>query len=480
MADERPNLVLIMTDQQRGDCLSIEGHPALQTPNLDARAAQGARFTRAYSTCPSCVPTRRSVMTGQHPSTHGMVGMAGNVQWDPHTTMAEALRDAGYQTIFVGRTMHQFPRWKRYGFEQFHPSVNMPTAGEPQSEYEQRLDREDPDGGGFGGHGVDWNGWVARPWHLRETLHEVHWTVSKAIEVLKRRDPDRPFFLLLSFFGPHPPLTPPDHYLQRYLNMHLPEPAMGDWAEPPAEGTIGRSVAADRLHLTGERLRQCQAGYFGYINYIDDQIPRLGHPHCGAAGTMKNTYTFFTSDHGEMLGDHGLFRKTYPYEGSARVPLFIHGPGVKPGTVCDQPVCHEDIMPTMLELAGAEIDEAQHPMDGKSLVPILRGETGDTVRDVLHGEHATCYRPEQANHYLTDGRWKYIWFSQTGIEHLFDLQNDPTESHELKHEQPQRLAQWRQALIERLKERPEGFTDGAQLIAGREHSFLLAHGGTPV
>ena len=128
MSDARPNLLLIMTDQQRGDCLSIDGHPVLQTPNMDSLGAGGARFRRGYTTCPSCVPARRSILTGQYPATHGMVGMQGGVEWNPHTTLPQALRDAGYQTIFVGRTMHQHPRWKRYGFEEFCPSITAGTA----------------------------------------------------------------------------------------------------------------------------------------------------------------------------------------------------------------------------------------------------------------------------------------------------------------------------------------------------------------
>lgn len=479
MSDPRPNILMIMTDQQRGDCLSIDGHPVLQTPNLDHLAATGARFRHAYTTCPSCVPARRSILTGQHPATHGMVGMTDGVDWNPHTTLPEALRDAGYQTIFVGRTMHQHPRWKRFGFEQFVLSTSAAKESEPPSEYETLLEREDPDAGGFRGHGIDSNGSVARPWHLRESLHEVHWTVAKAIECLQRRDPSRPYFMLVSFFGPHPPLTPPAPYYERYLNMDLPEPVIGDWAEPPAEGVIGRSPASDRQGLSGARSHQCRAGYYGYINYIDDQIARLrGARFAFAGGAMQNTYTFFTADHGEMLGDHGLFRKTYPYEASARIPFLVHGPDVEPGTVCDEPVCLEDLCPTMLDLAGVEIDQTKHPLDGRSLVPVLRGDAAHKVRDVLHGEHGIQYRPEQANHYMTDGRWKYCWFSQTGIEHLFNIENDPNEMHDLRDREPERLNQWRKRLIDHLKDRPEGFTDGERLIAGRPHQALMSHGGT--
>ncbi len=472
-SDARPNFLLIITDQQRGDCLSIDGHGVLQTPNLDHLAATGARFRRAYSTCPSCVPTRRSLLAGQHPATHGMVGMQTGLEWNPHTTFAQALRDAGYHTMFVGRTMHQHPTWKRYGFEHFELSTSASRPGEPPSEYETLLEREDPLAGGFRGHGIDSNGSVARPWHMRESLHEVNWTVSRAIEALKRRDPTRPWLLVVSFFGPHPPLTPPAHYLDRYLHMDLPEPVIGDWVDHPHAPFPGTSPASDRQWLTGQRARQCRAGYFGYINFIDDQIGRLlGARWNAGPSPFHNTCTFFTSDHGEMLGDHGLFRKTYPYEASARVPLIVAGPDVKPGTVCDAPACHEDIFPTMLELAGLEIDQQKHPLDGRSLAPIARGDA-TRHRDILHGEHAICYRPEQANHYLTDGRHKYVWFSQTGVEHLFDIASDPNEMHDLRQREPERLATWRQRLVEHLQHRPEGFSDGRRLMVGRPHRNLV-------
>jgi arylsulfatase A-like enzyme len=469
-----PNFVLLMVDQQRGDCLSIDEHamPCVQTPNLDAMAASGVRFRRAYSTCPSCIAARRSLISGQHPASHGMVGMVDGVDWNPPATLPGELQKRGYQTAFIGRTMHWHPRWRRYGFEEMKLSVSLSRPEEPLSEYELSLQQATPDDpSGFGGHGLDWNGWNARPWHLSEPLHEVYWTVSQAIRWLQRRDPSRPFFLMISFFGPHPPLAPPAHYMERYLGMDLPQPTIGQWAAPP-EPAEGLPVASDRVNLTGERLRQCQAGYFGLINYIDDQIGRLFSPRGGAPReALRDAVVLYTSDHGEMLGDHYLFRKTYPYEGSARIPLFIRGPGLTSRTVCPSPVCLEDLMPTVLDLAGCPIPPS---VDGQSMAPVLRGESAEGARQILHGEHAVAYRPEQANHYLTDGRDKFIWFSQTGIEQLFDLENDPGERVNLAASQSERLGRWRQCLIEHLAGRPEGFTDGQKLIPGRPHRGLVA------
>ena len=184
----------------------------------------------------------------------------------------------------------------------------------------------------------------------------------------------------------------------------------------------------------------------------------------------------YTSDHGEMMGDHYLFRKCEPYEGSARIPMLIcasQGLGFKSAQSSGGPVCLEDLMPTLLEVAGAQVPAG---VDGRSLVPILRGEK-QSVREVLHGEHASNYGPQQENHYLTDGHLKYIWRPASGREQLFDLDEDPQELHDLATGPgaSDRVSVWRKRLIERLGGRPEGFTDGQRLIAGRAYPRVMPH-----
>ena len=456
-----PNIILFMTDQQRGDCLSLDGHPVLMTPNMDHIGASGAIFRRAYSTCPSCVPARRSLLAGQFPFTNRMVGFQTDVPWEPPATLPGELRKAGYQTAIVGRNMHQYRPDSHYGFEW--------TGGS----YEDYFAAGAPAGSGSSwGHGISGNGWTARPWHLPEHLHYTHWVINEALDFFARRDRSRPFFLIISFVAPHPPLVPPEFYMERYLRMDLPEPAIGDWAVPPPDGGLGRHIESDQVQLQGEALRSCLAGYYGLINHLDDQFYRvLGR---NKQVPWANTYTMLTADHGEMLGDHYLFRKCYPYEGSARIPLLMCGPEIKAGTSCQQPVCLEDVMPTVLDLAGVPIPPG---VEGCSLVPVLRGEQA-AIRDVLHGEHAACYRKEQANHFLTDGRYKYVWLSYTGEEHLFDLDHDPTELMDLaaRAEHADTVELWRQRLIERLRDRPEGFTDGRTLIPGQPHTAVPGDG----
>ena len=234
--DEQPNILFINTDQQRGDCLGVEGHPVLQTPNMDGIAAAGVRFTRFYSGCPSCIATRRSMLSGQEPQTHGMVGYQGLVEWDAPPTLPGVLRERGYQTWLVGRSMHQYPPRKRYGYDEME--TNCHTGA---SDYDDWLREVGPrDSGGWFGGGVMHNDWTARPWHLDEHLHFTNWTVTRALRFLERRDPSCPFFLTVGFIAPHPPLQPPAFYLERYLRTGVPEPVIGDWARPPEFGEGGR------------------------------------------------------------------------------------------------------------------------------------------------------------------------------------------------------------------------------------------------
>lgn len=463
----KPNILLIMTDQQRGDCLGVDGHPCLLTPNMDALAADGVRFRRAYSTCPVCIPARRSLLSGLYPQTHGMIGYASGEEWDPPATLPQMLRDSGYHTGLVGRSMHQHPVRKRYGYEE----MSIASGSLPDSEYNVYLNERLPEGGGYYGSGVMHNDWTARSWHLPEHLHQTHWTVNEALRFLKRRDPSRPWFLTVSFLAPHPPLVPPDFYFQRYLRNPLPDRFIGDWAEKPEFPGAPPRVDSARVDLTGETLRSCRAAYYGLINHIDDEIRRLLSPVTGF--DAKNTLVAFTSDHGEMLGDHYLFRKSLPYEGAARIPFLIRPPRIwddaTRATTSDLPVGLEDLMPTLLDAAGVE--PPSH-LDGRSLVPVLRGQEPKAWRDFLHIEHAPG---RLAFHAVTNGREKFIWFSGDGREQFFDLQNDPHELRDLSRgsDGETRMKPWRERLVERLQDRPEGFVENGKLSAGKKHAKLI-------
>ncbi len=456
-----PNILLIMTDQHRADCLGIEGHPVLQTPHLDEIAGTGARFRRAYSACPLCIPARRTLMTGVSAKTHGVVGNVDRPLDLP--TLPGLLRDAGYQTHLCGK-LHLWPKRKRYGFESMDWS-DGPYEGEDIGDYGSFLIRQAGDiPYAARAHGATLNSWVARPWHLADRLHFTNWCTDRALEFLDCRDPTAPYFLKISFFHPHTPCTPPAFYFDHYLNQELPEPVVGDWARFTECPALGQPVRSMRCALPANEMRTLRAGYFGSITHLDDQIGRILDRIKGD----RQTVVLFVSDHGEMLGDHQYFQKGLPYEASARIPFLIRLPrsfGIRPGQVCDQPVELMDVMPTILDVAGVDAPES---VEGRSVLPLLRGD-GGAWRAWLHGECAQhrggdSTRPDSAMHYLTDGRQKYVWRSDTGDEQLFDLEADPNERTDLigLAGSGRDHAIWRNRLVELLSGRSERFVrDGA-------------------
>ncbi|HLQ71882.1 MAG TPA: arylsulfatase, partial [Bacillota bacterium] len=446
----KPNVLLIMTDQQRWDTLGCYGNKVIETPNLDWLASLGTVFNNAYTPSPSCVPARASLITGMDPWNTGVLGMGGGQKpmgtGFSHTLPGE-LALAGYHTQGVGK-MHFHPQRALNGF---HNTV-LDESGrvenpEFKSDYRQWFDKNKTGDYDFVDHGIGWNSWMARPYHAPEFLHPTNWTVNESIKFLKERDPSKPFFLKTSFARPHSPYDSPDYYFDLYENKKtVPDPAVGNWAK-----NVENAVNPDawRGVLSVEKTKRARAGYYGSISHIDHQIGRL-FTHLKRKNLFNETMIIFTSDHGDMLGDHHLWRKTYAYEGSAHIPLIIKPPNSweKPISHVEQPTLLQDIMPTILGGADLDIPET---VDGKSLVPSMYGRSIH-MRDYVHGEHSMCYSEEQEMQYLTDGKKKYIWFPRTDKEQLFDLSKDRYEYVNLApdEEHHDELIKWRQRMIKVL------------------------------
>lgn len=466
----RPNIILITTDQQRWDCLGIQRHPELVTPTLDQLARKGARFDWAYTPCPVCSPARRSMLTGCTPATDGALDNTAVSILRPDQTLPELLGRSGYQTVEVGRTMHQHPQRRRYGFQvreinpfdevysTIHRDVLVPTRAGQFTNWPHRID-----------HGLPLCGYPARAWPHDERYHQSNIAVNKAIEFLDRRDDAAPFFMHLGFIAPHPPLVPPAFYFDRYRRMDLTPPVIGDWVEPADDDYIGRGAGSSFIP-DNESVPAAQAGYYGLINHLDDQLRNfLARLHL----VDEPTYILFVSDHGEMLGDHHMFRKSRPFDAATRVPMMLSGPDIRPDIVIDQPVSLIDILPTLCEVAGVDIPSH---IEGRSLLPLLAGERGEEWRPFVHGEHCARY-DHKGVHYLSNGKTKYIWWSGDGREMLFDLRNDPRECHDLAAEpaRGQTLAEWRNRLVGVLRDRPERFVQDERLVPGRPHEPTLPH-----
>ena len=466
MSHQRPNILLVTTDQQRGDCLGIEGHACLQTHNLDSLVRRGARFRRAYAECPSCIPARRSLMTGLAPAAHGMVGFQYQ-DFEPSHTLPGELRQAGYETKLVGK-LHLQPYGKRFGFDHMLLTDNIGGNTDYTAWLRERGESA-PDA--TADHGIMGEYWASRPDTLPEKKKHAYWIASKAIEFLTRqRDPTAPFFLNVSFFDPHTPFIPPQPHWDRYIQRQMPPAAVGDWAPDFGGPQKGLGSFAPHAHVDDQDLRDARAAYYATIHFVDDQIGRI----LRSLPSPRDTLVVFISDHGEMLGDHHMWSKTFPYEASARIPFLLRAPEnweFPQEILCDAPVGLQDIMPTLLDAADLPIPDV---CTGKSLLGIMRGAS-DPVREILHGEHSGHAHPDHATQYLVTDRYKYIWYTHSGREQLFDLRHDPDELHDLALEEDaaERLKKWRGKMIEFLKDRPEGFTDGERLIKGRPHGHLL-------
>jgi len=451
---DQPHILLVLTDHWRGDCLGSLEHAVAETPHLDSLSARGTTFTRAYTPCPSCIAARRSLMTGMTPYSQGMVGYQDGEEWNYEHTLAGELTKAGYQTANIGKT-HFHPARKHLGFEQLTVSAD----------YEEWLAQQPSIAVEKFAHGVPANSWLGRPNHLPEQFLEETYFVSRSLEFLQKRDPTRPFFLTLSFNGPHPPWCPPQVYYDQFIHRELPSPTIGDWAQHHAtEADYPLDINAWRGQLAPHITHRARAAYFAYLAYLDAQIGRLLE-NMQRGGLLNDTLVVFTSDHGEMLGDHHLWRKTYAYEASARVPFIVKPPTsmqVESNVKRSQLVGWEDIMPTFLEAAGAPIPPT---IEGQSISPILRDST-QLGRSHYHGEHSPCYHPENANQFLTDATWKYIWNPINGEEQLFNLAQDPNECRDLSRNETSVLERWRTKMAEELEGRDEGLSDGKTLKKG--------------
>ncbi|MET3870972.1 sulfatase-like hydrolase/transferase [Puniceicoccus vermicola] len=425
--ERRPHILLITTDQQRSDCLGINGNHEVETPNLDALARNGVNFRKGYVTCPVCIPARRTLISGMSPDSHGLRRYLDGVDFDPPATLPGCLKEVGYQTELIGK-LHLHPQGKRYGFDNI--TLSETANWRPDHPHQKRNDyvrwlQEK----GVTRHptfqGIGSNSRLSAPWGMDDTLHWNQWVTDETVKLFQqRRDPTCPLFLHLSFFHPHPPFIPLKHYFDRYLEKDLSGPVIGEWAKQGEDARAAPDAVAGPFDEG--TMKRAKAAYYALINHIDDCIAHILEQWTNLPDVGNDPlYIIFSSDHGEMLGDHHLFRKSQGYEASAHVPFFLSGINVDlPSMETDDFVSWEDVAPTLLDLAGVVIPPS---MDGRSLVSYLDGKEPDDAPDHIFGQ---CFG-RFANLWVVNERWKYIWFAKTNEEQLFDLQNDPRETRDL-------------------------------------------------
>lgn len=461
---QRPNVILIMTDQQRFDALGCVNN-AVISPNLDGLAEDGYLFSSAYSSSPSSTPARAGLITGMSPWNHGLLGYGQQATKYPYT-MPQMLSDEGYNTMGIGK-MHFNPQRNTHGFD----IVIGDESGRVSDEYYMSDYRkwfysqafgENPDATAVG-----WNSHIARPYALAESLHPTKWTGDVAVDAIEGYNSDKPLLLKISFARPHSPYDPPQRVLDMYDGIEIPAPVVGEWVSNEWRKFDDPSYNSDAAigAFGAEYAKNTRRHYYASVTFVDEQIGRIVEA-LKEAGLYDNSIIIFVSDHGDMVGDHDLWRKTYAYEGSTAIPYIVKLPSdiesvVEKGSVMEYPVELRDLLPTMLDLCDVEQPEQ---MDGRSLLPLFESAKPEW-REYLDLEHARAYFNENYWMALTDGKIKYIWFRSTGEEQLFDLEKDSYECHNLIGERRYKktLERMRAKMVEHLSVRGSDWVEDGVL-----------------
>ncbi len=486
------NILFIMCDQLRFDYLGCYGHPSLRTPNIDALAARGVRFTRAYVQSPICGPSRMSFYTGRYMRSHGS-NWNGFPLRAGEPTLGDHLNEIGVRTVLVGKT-HMAPdregmarlgidpasakgvHLAQCGFEPFERDDGVHPASRPRPAYDAYLREHGFDAANpweewansaEGDDGAVLNGWLLahadKPARIPEEYSETPYTTRRAMAFIdEARHDGRPWCLHLSYIKPHWPYIAPAPYHAMYGAGDV-LPARRSQAERADPHPVYRAMMAmrpGRSFARDEVRRRVVPAYMGLVKQIDDQLGVLFR-FLDERGLAADTMIVFTSDHGDYLGDHWLGEKDFFHDCAAKVPLIVADPRPRAdasrGTVSDALVEAIDLVPTFLDYLGSEAKP--HVVEGRSLMPLLRGEVPATWRRFAFSEYD--YAMLEARLLLDqpigdcrlfmvfDGRWKYV--HATGFRPLlFDLANDPHELRDLGAD-PQyegERARLREALLE--------------------------------
>ena len=457
-AEKRPNILFIMTDQQRWDCVGANGNELIRTPNLDRLAAEGANFTRMFVQSPVCVPSRVSFFTGRYPRTH-----RNRVNYTPlsrsEVLIQTRLQKAGYTTASVGK-LHYWPptvsEAKRTGFDvvELHDGVSnldrfsdyarWRKENDPQAEvfrYRALAKNIEPSENPFRAAIAD--EFSDTTWVGKRTRHHLKMLVKSS----------KPFFLFSSFWKPHSPFETCVPFDRMYsdINIPLPHPQTLDSIKQlplPLQKLILRGTP--RYDMDRERLLWIYRSYYGAISHVDREIGLILET-LKETGQAKNTIVVFSSDHGDQLLEHGLMGKNCFFEASVRVPLMIRLPGrVKPGRY-EELVESVDVLPTLFELVGLP---EPYENQGHSLVPLIANSNRKYIpRDTVFSENVIPevitggrfdfnfekgkgikgVRHPDAKMVRT-GRWKYNYYP-AGYAELYDLKNDPHEMRNLHGDQ---------------------------------------------
>ncbi len=423
----RPNILLIMADQLADPWLDLASSLG-GTPAIDRLAADGLRFTNAYSNSPLCAPARYAMLTGRLNSTIGAYDNAAEL---PATipTFAHHLRSLGYQTTLVGK-MHFV------GPDQLHGYEERLTTDIYPADFGWTPNWSDPD------HRYDWwfhnmdsvvDAGVAEASNQLDFDDDVGFQAVRKLRDLARSSDDRPWFLTVSFTHPHDPYVARRHHWDRYDHDAIPLPTVARPADPdPHSRRLARVIAADTVDVTERHVRTARHAYLANVGYVDDFVGQLVDT-LDRLDLTDDTYVIFTADHGDLLGERGLWYKMSFFEASARIPIVVTGPDITPASRSTA-ASLLDVAPTLAQIAGAD------PMPdnpGRSLLDLAAADdAGRTVLGEYLGEGAVA--PIVM---IRRGSEKFVW-SPADPPQLFDLATDPDELVNLAATAPEATARY--------------------------------------
>ncbi len=453
---EQPNIILILCDELRADALGCYGNPIVKTPNIDRLAAEGTRFSQCFVTQPTCTPSRASILTGCYPSAL-RTRMVGCYTPDDPRFLPRVLSGGAYRTASIGK-LHL-----------------VPQAAEPES-VARRLAADEATYYGFqkvdlvNGHGSRcfgnrYSAWLRETvqdlearlasiapydkgincwrWNLPERAHSSHYIADRAIEFLESAT-GQPFFLHISFPDPHYPFTAPEPWASLYDPADMPPPIppvtesfdmprlhervyrgpQSSAGERPRDRVIG-TPPHNYAELTPEDWQQVKAIYYGMVSLLDHSIGRL-LASVDRLGLGDNTVILFLSDHGDYLGDHGMYGKGLPYESALRIPLIARGPGIAAGQSIDSVESTLDIAPTLLDMANIAEPEG---MQGSSLKALLNGDDSPRPSLALVENDDDFARLRMRS--LVTPRWRLTYYLNQEWGELIDREKDPQEMRNL-------------------------------------------------
>ena len=448
----RLNILHILVDQMRFDCIASLGNPYLRTPNLDRLVERGTSFSSAYSPCPVCIPARCSMIYGQYPHSTGCYEN-GSMPVDGRQSLMDVLSEAGYRTHGIGKCHFSPDPAALRGFQTRETQEEIPVD-HGSDDYLQFLEN-----GGYS-HVVDPHGvrgamyYIPQVSPVSQQFHPTQWVGDRAVEFVSSPErADQPWYLYTGFIHPHPPFSPPSPWHKLYGVDEVPLPHFPCQYEHLLT-YVNRAQNRYKYRDQGFDLnlvRLLRAYYYACISFVDYQVGRLLDA-LEQTGTLDTTLVVFTSDHGEYLGDYACFGKRGMHDASARIPLIASLPGLFPrNTRCQQPVSLVDLAPTVLAAAGRDsASTVSHRLDGLPLQEIVRGvaERGAVFAQLAYtrqfdGTNGDGFAPDEpvsdddraaGSLYMAVNReFKYVYSASDRMEYLFDRRLDPLETRNRAH-----------------------------------------------